>query len=92
MNRIYKILCAAILAVLLVVFLFALVDKDAVYSEKEGRELMGKPKLTVSSVLDGSFWDELQLYFADTFPGREALLDDYAELDQFYNFGEEKAE
>lgn len=88
MNRIYKMLCAAVLAVMLLVFLTALFDKDAVYSETEQRQLPEKPRLTVSAFLDGSWWEELQLYFADTFPGREALLEDYAQLDDFYNFGE----
>lgn len=92
MNQHYKILCSALLAVLLLVFIIALFDRDATYSETEQRELLGKPKLTVSAILDGSWWKELQLYFADTFPGREALLDDFAEMNKFYNFGDKESE
>lgn len=88
MNRICKMLCAGLLAVLLAVFLISLVDKDASYSETEQRQLAERPKLTFSGFLDGSWWEDLQLYYADTFPGREALLDDLAGMEKFYQFGE----
>ncbi|MBR5134566.1 MAG: hypothetical protein IKV35_03095 [Clostridia bacterium] len=39
-------------------------------SEEENRNLTAFPKLTISSLVDGSFFDGINLWFADTFPLR----------------------
>ena len=87
MRKIYTGLCATLLAVLLLVGLISSFDKDEWYSDKEQRSLATMPKLTVSGLLDGSFYENLQIYYSDTFPGRENMLDTFEIMDRFYTFG-----
>ena len=77
MNRIYKGICMAMLAVLLLVFVICIFDGDDDRSRLENRELKQKPELSFSAILDGSFFRDYERYFADQFPGREGLLDNY---------------
>ena len=87
MKRIYTILCSIVLAVMLLVGLISTFDKDATFSEDEKRALKTKPKLTLSGLLDGSYNSDYWDYYADTFPGREGLMDKNVTLNGFYYFG-----
>ena len=87
MKRIYMILCSVVLAVMLLVGLISTFDKDATFSEDEKRALKTKPKLTISGLLDGSYNSDYWDYYADTFPGRESLMDKNVTLNGFYYFG-----
>lgn len=87
MKKIYSGLCAAILFALIVIGLISTFDKDATYSESERRQLKTRPKLTVSALLDGSYFDDYRAYFADTFPNRENLMNSNTQLNAFYYFG-----
>ena len=84
MKKIYSGLCAAILFALIVIGLISTFDKDATYSESERRQLKTRPKLTVSALLDGSYFDDYRAYFADTFPNRENLMNSNTQLNAFY--------
>ncbi len=66
--------------------LYALLDKDATYSESERRKLKTRPKLTFSAMLDGSYASDYRDYFADTFPNREKLMNANRSLNGFYYF------
>ena len=46
-------------------------------SETEKRELTKFPSFTVKSFLSGEFTDQVSLWYADTFPGREGLIKSY---------------
>ncbi len=46
-------------------------------SESERRELTDFPSLTLDSFLSGEFTDGVSVWYADTFPGREALIGAY---------------
>jgi hypothetical protein len=74
MNRIYHIFCGLLILLLLVAGCISLFDRDATVSEIQQRELKTFPKFTVAGFLNGSFLEDLEMYYADTFPGREALL------------------
>lgn len=87
MKKIYTGLCGTLLAILLLVGLISAFDKDAWYSTKEERSLATMPDLTFSALLDGSYYDDLRTYYADTFPGREDMLDVLERLEGFYVFG-----
>ena len=50
----------------------ALPDKD--FSEEENRDLQTFPKLTWKSLSEGKFGQEMNEYFADQFPARDALV------------------
>ena len=86
MKRIYSILCCVLLLIMLSVGVISLFDKDATYSESERRNLKTFPKITFSSLLDGSFTTSVREYYADTFPNRENLLDTNKSLNGFYYF------
>ena len=59
------------LALGLILFV-ALPDKD--FSEEENRDLQTFPKLTWKSLSEGKFGQEMNEYFADQFPARDALV------------------
>lgn len=60
---------------LIVVFVLGLlIPLRPSVSELEKRELTKFPKFTLSGMLDGSYFSELELWYADTFPMREWLL------------------
>lgn len=87
MKRIYAGLCAAFVLILLAIGLISTFDKDATFSESERRQLKTRPSLTVSGLLDGSYFEDYRAYFADTFPSREKLMSSNTELNAFYYFG-----
>lgn len=86
MKRIYSALCMFMLLFMLLVGLFSTFDKDATFSESENRQLKTKPKLTLSGLIDGNYVISYREYYADTFPGRETLMESNTTLNHFYYF------
>ena len=43
-------------------------------SDTERRELEKFPELSLSAMLDGSFFKDVSLWYADTYPGRDGLI------------------
>ncbi len=86
MKKVYNILCGLLLAIMLLVGVISMFDKDPTFSVSENRNLKTFPKITFSSLLDGSFTTSLREYYADTFPGREGLMEDNKTLNAFYYF------
>ena len=87
MKRIYTVLCAFFLLFLMMVGLVSTFDKDATFSESERRQLKTRPKLTLSGLIDGNYFNQYREYFADTFPNRETLMKSNVTLNGFYYFG-----
>ena len=87
MKRIYSVLCGFMLLFMLMVGLISTFDKDATFSEAEKRQLKTKPALTISGLLDGTYFNKYREYYADTFPNRETLMDSNTTLNGFYYFG-----
>ena len=87
MKRIYTALSGFFLLFLLLVGLLSTFDKDATYSEAEKRQLKTRPKLTISGLLDGNYFNQYREYYADTFPNRETLMKSNTVLNGFYYFG-----
>ncbi len=87
MKRIYTALSCFLLLFFLLVGLISTFDKDATFSEAEKRQLKTRPKLTISGLLDGNYFNEYRAYFADTFPNRETLMKSNTTLNGFYYFG-----
>jgi hypothetical protein len=92
MKNIYIALCGLLVLLLLVFGGISLIDRDAVSSEMEERELKTFPAFSVSGLLSGSFGRELEEYYADTFPGREGLLESDGIVSTFFDFGDLKLE
>ena len=84
MKRIYTALSCFMLLFLLLMGLISTFDKDATFSESERRQLKTRPKLTISGLLDGNYFNAYREYYADTFPGRESLMEDNRSLNSFY--------
>ena len=87
MKRIYTALSGFLLLFLLLVGLISTFDKDATFSESERRQLKTKPKMTISNLLDGTYFNKYREYYADTFPNRETLMKSNTTLNGFYYFG-----
>ncbi len=88
MRKIYNILCGLLILLLLIFSCISLFDQDASASELEQRELKSFPKITFSGILSGSFGEELDNYYADTFPWRENLLELDGIVSVFFDFGD----
>ena len=65
----------AFVGVIITLFLISAFDTDKTVSQKENRALKQRPKFTVSAVLDGKYFSELEEYYQDTFPYRDKFLD-----------------
>ena len=57
-------------------------------SETEGRELTKFPSLTWDSFLSGEYTSQISLWYADTFPFRDKLLDWSGDLKGLYGVGD----
>lgn len=86
MKRIYTALCGFMLVFLMLMGLISTFDKDATFSESERRPLKTRPDLTISGLLDGTYFISYREYYADTFPGREGLMKSNTTLNNFYYF------
>ena len=58
-------------------------------SETEGRELTKFPTFTWESFLSGEYTSQISLWYADTFPFRDKLLDMSGDLKGLYGVGKE---
>jgi len=70
-GRLLSVLLVGLAALFLLVWL-VLPDRD--FSESENRGLAQAPKLTFSSLADGSFLEGMGDYLADQFPGRDLWI------------------
>ena len=86
MKKLYTILLVLLLGAVALVGAWSLVDKDATESATENRRLATKPEFSWSALWDGSYVSQLETYYSDTFPGREALLKANQVLNKFYYF------
>lgn len=86
MKKLYTLCSLALLLLLLCVGMYSLMDKDATFSASENRKLKTRPKLTISSLLDGSYSEDFSAFYADTFPSRESFLSSNRKLNGFYYF------
>ena len=57
-------------------------------SESEGRELTKFPAFSVESFLSGEYTSQISLWYADTFPFRETLLDMSGDFKGLYGVGD----
>ena len=62
------------------------------HSDRERRQLHEFPAFSVASLLDGSFFDEITLWYADTFPGREDMLEISDRVDALHGFGKSEVQ
>ena len=73
MKKLYICLMGALLAVLTAVGAISLLDTDPTVLADENRKIE-KPKFSWGALLDGSYVQQLESYYTDTFPFREKLM------------------
>ena len=86
MKKLYLGLLGFLLALMLAVGILSLVDKDPTISLLENRELASKPDFSWGALWEGTYVQELEAYYTDTFPFREQLLGLNRKLNQFYYY------
>lgn len=59
------------------------------YSEAEKRELAKFPEFTFSSLFDGSYFNGISTWYADTFPWRDMFMNANVKIKSFYGFGDD---
>ena len=88
-NVVFLCLTVCFCVVIGVVGLMNLFADDREFSESENRVLASFPKLTVSSVTDGSFMKNFETYMADQFIFRDKLISMKTYLDRLSGIREE---
>ncbi len=78
-KRIYKKLFAVISSLFFVVILtffgvISFLDVDATISESENRKLAEKPEFSFSALFGGTYTQDFENYYSDTFPMREDFM------------------
>lgn len=82
----YVIPFFAVLAILTVVAFIIPLRPTRSYSEK--RNLAQFPEFSVEALVSGSYFDDITLWFSDTFPGREGWLDTSSRLQELHGFSD----
>ena len=85
MKKLYTALLLVLLAALLFVGVYSLVDVDQTVSVDE-KKTFKKPEFSVQTLLDGTYIPALEQYYSDTFPARQMLLQANRALNQLYSF------
>ena len=73
----------AVTLLLILVSVFSIAGKDREYSENENRNLAQKPAVTLSSIIDGKFMEDMETYLSDQFVMRDTLVSIRTDLDVF---------
>lgn len=82
-TKIYEIILIAVFVLFLGgMGIYSLVDENPTVSEKEQRPLKQFPDFSISSYFDGSFMQDTQDAYADTFPMREFFVSASSTLKQ----------
>ena len=82
----YAVPFFAVLGILTVVSFLIPLRPEVSYSEK--RELAKFPEFSFTALADGSYFDDISLWFSDTFPGRETWITLANYDDSFYGYSE----
>ncbi len=79
------LICAVFVLLIFSGFLVSRFDVDRTVSVKENRTLAAKPKISIVTFFNGSFSEDFDEYFSDTFPLRDSFLDINAKLSGFFS-------
>ncbi|MBR5307311.1 MAG: hypothetical protein IKU43_00950 [Clostridia bacterium] len=86
-NLVNLILCGVfalmVITMSLVVIIHMMLPNKATYSEFEKRSLEQAPRLTLSTLFDGTFSEGFDRFFSDNFPMRETLVEGATALKRF---------
>ena len=80
------LLSGALLALLLVIGVVSLFDTDPTVSLVENRKLATLPDFSYERLFHGTYLQELETYYADTFPMREKFIQANKRLNSFYHY------
>lgn len=90
-NRAYTVQIRLFAFLLTVCCLFGMVlPLRPSISEDENRELTPFPTFSIEGLMDGSFFSQLELWYADTYPGRGLWLDVSDSFKSLYGIREEQ--
>ncbi len=85
-KKLYIGLLCLVLAGLMAFGAVSLFDTDQTVSKFENKKLGEKPKFSLAALFDGSYTAELEQYYTETFPARDAMLEVNRDLNKFYYF------
>lgn len=86
MKKHYAAFIALFLAVLIIPSIFVFTGRDREFSDNENRMLQTAPRLTLDSVLDGSFQEKITDYISDQFPARDTWTRLGTEIKKLFGF------
>lgn len=74
---------AAVTLMLIILSILTLALKDREYSENENRNLSQMPVISLSSLADGKFMEDMEKYLSDQFVFRDVLVSTRTDIDVF---------
>ena len=86
MKKLYTILLAVTLALLLSVGIWSLVGNGETVSAVDGKTLEEKPEFSFAALFDGTYLPALERSYSDHFPMRDTLLTAGKTLNRFYYY------
>ena len=86
MKKLYTILLAVTLALLLGVGIWSLVGNGETVSAVDGKTLEEKPEFSFAALFDGTYLPALERSYSDHFPMRDTLLTAGKTLNRFYYY------
>ncbi len=82
-----KIMIAVVMVLIAVIGLANIFQEERpTVSEQENRELATMPEFSIGAILDGSYFNDFNAFFSDTFVGRETLVMISKDLDAYKSF------
>ena len=88
-KKLRKGQCVSFLILLLAGFIISLLfPLRPTESETEKRTLTAFPDLSVKTLLNGTFFDGINLWFADTYPFRETIIGINSKVSALHGFGD----
>lgn len=86
MKKLYLSLLGVTLALLLGVGVWSLFGSGEQVSSVDGKTLAERPEFSFAALFDGSYLPQLENYYSDHFPMRDALLTAGKTLNRFYYY------
>ncbi len=79
------LMCILFFGALFTLFFISIFDTDKTVSETENRNLATMPEITAQTLFDGSFMTDFEVYYTDTFPFRDELMQLHNTMSDFFS-------
>lgn len=87
-KRIYRLAAPFFIVMAILTVIAFIIPLRPTVSVEEKRNLTVFPEFSVETLLDGTYFDDITLWFSDTFPGRTAWMSVADSVEGYYGYGD----